>query len=150
MSPPSSCSYPSQRWSEWAAAIDHERQLVWRSYCDAMDGVAIPVHAVVFHDWLARNYSDAMSVGVRRLVDGHERASGSLVRLIESIAGQAAEISLESYLRCWNPTDPFQEERARAAFQYLYPDGHVPTRDVMQSEANRLRESAQPIVDHVN
>jgi hypothetical protein len=153
-------SLPTERWARWQHDINelkaqvtnlYERQLVWKAYTTSLKQIEMIELASILHDWMIHNYSDAMTIGIRRLIDrGTTRNEPvSLHELITDISDHVADITVANYVAVWHPRDQFEESRAVSAFTQLFPDG-LPTQDSLRKEAELIRASADTILVHAD
>ena len=153
--------FPTERWARWNQDILvlrghvtnlYERQRVWKAYVAASGEIRMTEAAFVMHEWMVRNYSDAMTIGIRRLIDRRTARNTpvSLHELVTNISDHVADVTLENYLSLWNPGNALHQARATRAFNTLFPEAGRPTRESLVEEADRLRTSAEAILTHAD
>lgn len=153
--------HPSARWVSWQKDIQslsfqvsnlHARQLVWKAYVAAMEHVRVTGSASIFHNWMIDNHADALTMGIRRLIDRGMRnhATVSLHTLITDIAHHADEVNLDNFLAVWKPRDPHSLELAKETFLRLFPTPHDRSKEALVAEATTMRKEAEILIVHAN
>lgn len=156
----SESSFPTEHWMRWNGDIHElrlqvtalfERRRIWRAYVAACNSEDLTEAAGVFHAWIALLYSDAMSIGIRRLVDRDPHNSPvSLYELIMDLSNHAEEVTAENFLKVWQPRDNFERERALGTFRSLFPVANGFLAERIKAEAEMLRWTASSILVHAD